>query len=766
MSIDTSAGQSRSLPRVGAMRLLLAWFFPYVKVHRALLARTIVAGVVALGCQAVIPLIVDGLLEHAAWETSLVITLVGLVVLQVVAGFDSHRSAHMSSILGATALRDALFRKLLVSDVVRQSGMARTSIVSRHTSDVDNVAEGYEKTLSEGIPGVLRVVISLTLLIVIEWHAGVTMVIACLLFLVLRSYVGRQLLVLDRERLSRYNRVGERADESISGYRINSGLNMGPWQFTRFKFQVTALEQVTHRQGIRVIQLITAAHAAGLAGLAFVVLFAITAGGESAHTVAAAILYVEGVVRGLETLPPWIRSVQLGVVSQIRIDHILKGKNRIQLPLDHPEADRSAGFSLVELSASVGPTLRLTSASVDLPRHVIIGVVTPTGTDPDSLLSLLAGDDNPESGSVLIDGVDARIHENSSSIYFVPSESVVFNASVLDHLRSANPDLSETTGRQILESVSLGHLAELPGGLDEPLGPMGARLSVCERQRLLLSVALAANPRVLMVGSLRTLADPETALPLITRMRAQNCAYTLVNVNDPEVAEFADTILFVSNSGTHLGTHQELLSTLPDYARLWEQRLNISGVDLTVLGISESDQANLQTRLVTERYAPGDFIYRQGTPADRIIFTISGQIEISTTDADGNAHRVAVLGPGNHCGDPRLAVGEKRSESAVAIDNSVVRSLSREAISAGMMGLLDRTPTERRIVSSILKAGPSTAAEVEERLSDVPAALVASSIAMLHRDGALRETDGRLSVVQKRSVKAGARALLDRLGDL
>ena len=501
-------------------------------------------------------------------------------------------------------------------------------------------------------------------------------------------------------------------------------------------------------------------------GLTVVVFFALTMGASALSSVVASLLYVEGVVRGLEALPPWVRSVQLGVVSQIRIDQILMSQDRITVPTAHDSHEPREGFAMVDLTASSGSAFDIVSVSMLLPAHCIIGLVTPTGTDPDWLLGLLAGQENPTSGRAQLDDIDVRMPSVGEVSYFVPSESAAFNTSILEWLRAADPAMDEDTALPLLDSVMLSHLVDLPGGLTQTLGPMGSRLSAGERQLLSLAVALAAHPRVLLVGSLRSLADPETALPIVSRLRQANSDYTVVSVHDPEVAEMADVILFVGVDGTHLGTHQELLVTVPGYSRLWEQRLTISGVDLSVLGIAESEQASLQTRLVTEQYAPGDFIYREGAPADRIIFTISGQIEIQTSDAMGNTRRVAVLGPGNHCGDPRLAVGERRAESAVAIDSSVVRSLSREAISAGMMGLLDRTPAERRIVASILKEGPGTAAEVEARLPDIDAALVASSIAMLSNDGALRTSGDVLYVVQKRSVKSGAAKLFDRLGDL
>ncbi|MCX6434267.1 MAG: hypothetical protein NTX29_16345 [Actinobacteria bacterium] len=96
----------------------------------------------------------------------------------------------------------------------------------------------------------------------------------------------------------------------------------------------------------------------------------------------------------------------------------------------------------------------------------------------------------------------------------------------------------------------------------------------------------------------------------------------------------------------------------------------------------------------------------------------------------------------------------------------MVRSLSRQAITAGLTGLLDRTATERRIIESLLRDGPGTAEEVGARLPTIDAASLAASIALLTRDGAVKDSDGIMTVVLQRSTKTGARDLLDRLGDL
>lgn len=105
----------------------------------------------------------------------------------------------------------------------------------------------------------------------------------------------------------------------------------------------------------------------------------------------------------------------------------------------------------------------------------------------------------------------------------------------------------------------------------------------------------------------------------------------------------------------------------------------------------------------------------------------------------------------------------KRAPSAIALDDVVVRTLGREAIAAGVTGLLDRPPTERRIVATILRHGPQRAEALQELLPDIDPALLSSSLALLIRDGALTDRGGVMQTVQRRVVKAGVADLFDRL---
>ena len=752
----------------GAVMGLLHWYRPYLVGQRSRLIWVGIGTVIVLACQAVIPWLVEVILHHGEWDAPMLLTFVGLVIIQLSVSYVTHLGAHQAANESARTLRSRLFERLLRSRVLRQQGLLRSSVVMRMTSDVDHTSDAFESTLADGFPGLARLVISLALLTYIEWKAGLAMALASLAFLLLRRRIGQRLLIADRERLLAQSRLGETVDESISTSRTIAGLHLTGWQLLRFEHRSETVEHRTHTQGVIISRLILAAHSAGLMGLVIVVIFALVLGGGDLATWIAALLYVEGAVRGMEALPPWIRAVQLSAVSQRRLDDVLSESDRITVPAGAPGPTPNApmGLSLESVSATLPSGVTLDQASLRLPPGAVVGLVTQPGTEPDDVLGLLSGDVNPSSGRVVIDGIDIRTPTIAHHVFYVPDEAEAFSSSALELLDAVAPGTSAEQATAIAASVSLEHIVTTPHGINEPLGPGGLELTVSERQRLMLAVAIAAQPRVLLVGSLLALADIDGALPLIDTLRAGGQESTVISVRSAEVAEAVDLILFVAQGQARTASHQELLVSVPEYAALWEQRLSTIDVDLSIVGIDPADEHRMLSRLVTEHYSPGDLIYREGAPSDRIVFIISGHVEITTNTADGSARRVAVLGPGNHCGDLRLTVGERRAESAVALDDCVVRSLSRQAIAAGLTGLLDRTASERRIIESLLRDGPGTAAEVGERLPGIDDATFASSLALLVRDGAVRNAGGILSVVLQRSAKTGARDLLDRLGDM
>jgi CRP-like cAMP-binding protein len=203
---------------------------------------------------------------------------------------------------------------------------------------------------------------------------------------------------------------------------------------------------------------------------------------------------------------------------------------------------------------------------------------------------------------------------------------------------------------------------------------------------------------------------------------------------------------------------------LPAYVERWGRPT----ADIDELGVFSDagplEREVLRSRMITERYAAGDLIYREGAPADRVVFIVSGQVEIVAGAGTHDERRLALLGPGNACGDLRLTGVQRRAETARAVDVVVVRTIGLAVWEAGANGLLRPDPTERRVLATVMKRGGLDRDQLTDELPGTDPAAVDAAIAELLREGALRQrVSGQLVVgtTTRRAIRSTA--VLDML---
>lgn len=694
------------------------WSGRFLRRFPSLLVVLGIGIVIVLFCQSIIPLRVEHLLEEGEWHTEPIVALAVLIIIQLAVNYLVILRADRLAIATARKIREEMYDSALVEN---SDELSRTEIAIRHTGDVDNVQVAVEKSLAEGIPGVLRIILSLILLSFISLPAGIVMILATAVFLALRFVISRRLFQLDQVRLTELSMVATSVDEAIISARPLNGLELINWAKDRFDARLIALSNTAHHVGVLAARMHTAAHTAGLLGLFVVVVVAVGPSAENVGVIAASLLYIEGVVRGLESLPGWIRSVQLAGASIARIQQIL---------------DWKATDALIDAN--------MKSLTPETIPPGVTGVVVPTSIDVEIVLESMA----------------RTLGEHS---LFVPVNPLTLDVSVEDLAAGSGLKCSVESFQEICEKVGL----DFGDPLDQASISIKTSLSmltVNDRQRLAIAIAIGQEPKALLLGPLLALSDPDSDLHLGELAAQFNIPRVLFALKVSEQVPWTESIVFHSQAGPLIGEHQTLLIEQPQYAEIWERRLNASEVDLSVLGLEGESAFALQARLVTEKYEAGDYIYRGGELADRIVFLISGRIEVNVNDTDGDARRVAVIGPGAHCGDLRLTVGERRTESAIALENCVVRTLSREAIAVGVTGLLDRSPVERKIVAALLRNGPSSEIELIPLLPGISPEQIKKAFALLLSDGAIAEENGKYRVQQKRAIKSGTESLFDLLG--
>jgi len=218
------------------------------------------------------------------------------------------------------------------------------------------------------------------------------------------------------------------------------------------------------------------------------------------------------------------------------------------------------------------PAICALSLKVDTGERVAL--VGPSGAGKTTVFQLLLRFYDPQSGRVLIDGVDVRTADPRavrSHIAVVPQDPVIFAASVWDNVRYGRTDATDAEVRDACEAAyATEFLARLPQGMDTELGERGVKLSGGQRQRLAIARAVLARRPILLLDEATSALDAESErmvqLALDRLMRGRT---TLIIAHRLSTVIGADRII-VLDGGVAVaeGTHATLVRDDPLYRRL------------------------------------------------------------------------------------------------------------------------------------------------------------------------------------------------------
>jgi ABC-type multidrug transport system fused ATPase/permease subunit len=217
----------------------------------------------------------------------------------------------------------------------------------------------------------------------------------------------------------------------------------------------------------------------------------------------------------------------------------------------------------------------LTDLSFRVGRGEHVAIVGATGEGKSTCARLLTRAYDVTRGRVLVDGMDVRewdLTRLRRHVGTVFQDTVLFAGSVADNLR-VNGDGDDALMRAALDAAHAAtFVAALPGGLDEPLGERGGKVSHGQRQLLAIARALVYNPPVLVLDEATSSVDPESEWMIREGMKRLLAGRTSVTIaHRLSTIQHADRIIVLHRGRVHEeGTHAELLRRRGLYARLWE----------------------------------------------------------------------------------------------------------------------------------------------------------------------------------------------------
>lgn len=560
----TTGTRMESGEEIGAMETIRRGMAASPELREGLWFTLGLAVVAACG-QVVVPIAVQQTLDHGLGgpdgaDVGFVVRM-GLmaavaIVVTSVASYLMTSRLFRSAERGLATLRIKAFRHVHDLPLLTQSTERRGALVSRVTTDVDQVSQflvfgGLLLIVSIGqmlVATVIMVIYSWQLALVV-WLAFVPLFASIRYFqrklsqayTIVRQQVGVLLGAISEPVVGAAvvrsyaieERTQDRIDSAIDEFRSAS---IRAQKFTVTSFSLGGLSGGLANAGVIIVGILLGTAAGMTPGKVLAFAFLVT-------------LFVGPVQMGTQILTDaqnaiasWRRTLGILETPADLVDPGPEGEVLPRGPVD-------VSFTDVSFAYPGGPPVL-----IDIDEHLDAGtrvaIVGETGSGKSTFAKLLTRLMDPGEGAVLLDGVDVRDVQQSSlrrSVVLVPQEGFLFNDTIAANVRYG---LLDATTEQIFASAEeLGlrdWLDGLPHGVDTQVGQRGEALSAGERQLVALLRAHLADPDLLVLDEATSAVDPQLEMRIGRALERLMSGRTSVTIaHRLSSAEAADEVLVV-----------------------------------------------------------------------------------------------------------------------------------------------------------------------------------------------------------------------------
>jgi ATP-binding cassette subfamily B protein len=246
-----------------------------------------------------------------------------------------------------------------------------------------------------------------------------------------------------------------------------------------------------------------------------------------------------------------------------------------QAGVDLPPGPIDLRFEHVHFAYPDGPEV-LSDVDLAIAAQTRVAVVGETGSGKTTFAKLLTRLMDPTNGQVLLSGTPlttVRFGSLRRRVVMVPQDGFLFDASIADNVRFANPELTDEQLALAFAELGLAEWVEgLADGLHTRVGERGETLSVGERQLVALARAYVADPDLLVLDEATSAVDPATEVRLQRTLDAVTRGRTTIAIaHRLSTAQAADEVIVVdAGRVVQRGPHARLVGEADSvYARLY-----------------------------------------------------------------------------------------------------------------------------------------------------------------------------------------------------
>ena len=505
-------------------------------------------------------------------------------LLTLILNVTANRMASRVSRNVAEKLRRELFEKInhLSGDAVDKFGIP--SLEARLTSDTYNIHQVVGATLRLGVRAPIFFLGSIIFAFFLD-------PVLTLVMLASVPFIGLVILYITKHGVPLYSNVQTGVDgitrvvrEDTQGIRVIKALSKGEYERNRFDRANRELVKSERHAGIAMALSNPALNIIlnlGMVAVIIVGAFRVSEGKMHPATIIAFTQYFTHMSNAMMSISRVFMRITKGTASGNRIAEVLDTEESlpVQDKQDYPDRQDLPYITFDHVTFSYQKVQNnLSDISFSLEKGQTLGIIGATGSGKSTLLQLLLRFYDPDAGAIYLGGEDIRtLTPESLHARFgvVMQNDFLFADSVRENIDFGRGLPDEVIRAAAASAQAASFVEAFPEGYEHMLTSKGTNVSGGQKQRLLISRALAGNPEILILDDSSSALDYKTDASLRAAIRESYADTTTIVVAQRVSSIMGCTKILVIDEGQiiGMGTHEELLASCTVYKEISDSQL-------------------------------------------------------------------------------------------------------------------------------------------------------------------------------------------------